>query len=657
MTFSQRLRGLPCRALGLALYLWGLGVLAGPGSQAQIVVPNPDGNQHLDGPNYIIPPELGDTLGANLLHRFLEFNVNTGDSVTFLGQGFDNIISMLTGDEPSHINGPIRSDAEGTNLFLINPHGIIFGANARLNINGSFHASTADAVRLSDGTVFSADGTITTGDLGHGGRLTVESVAFGFLPKSPSHVGSIVIDGPNLRVPAGQTLSLIGGDITVTGGALLAPSGDLHLISVASPGHVPIAPDAPPPDLSGTFEDFGTIALADSASLSTSGNGGGRIVIRGGQLTVDQSVIQNSNNRGVGSPNARIDIGVTGTVRLVNRSEVLSSSGDGPGGDITVTAHEIVIAEGASITTSGTGTGQAGDVRVHAAAVVTIRDSQDDGLLAGIFSFAGFDSEAGVIHVTGGRLVMEGSAIGTSPNAEVRRGSPRSGNVTVNVGRLVLTGGARIDSSTSGDLAGGTVDITATERASLSGGSVITVGTTGAGKAGNITLQAGQLTLEDASAISSASVGSGDAGTITITADEIVLSNSTVTTNAEQANGGNLDIRAEALRLNHSAMTATVDEGAGGNITVHAELMLLEDSRIIAQASEGQGGNIGIVATGFVKDTTSLIDASSDTGINGTVNIESLIDLSENASQLPQNFAEPIPLFQEPCAERFRGGK
>jgi hypothetical protein len=63
------------------------------------------------------------------------------------------------------------------------------------------------------------------------------------------------------------------------------------------------------------------------------------------------------------------------------------------------------------------------------------------------------------------------------------------------------------------------------------------------------------------------------------------------------------------------------------------------------------------VARGFVADPRSVVDASSDKGINGTVNIESIIDLSENATPLPQGFAESLVLLAEPCAERLRGGQ
>jgi len=650
MRFRACLRGLTCRVLGLVLCLWGLGTLTGPGSQAQIIGPE---GAPLAGPNYIVPSDLGETRGANLFHRFVEFNVQGGERVTFIGpDAIANIIALVTGDHPSHIDGNISSDIPDANLFLLNPNGIMFGANAQVSVNGSFYVSTADGVRFADDTIY-------TGDLGDEGSLTVASpVAFGFMHESLSPVKPIVIEGSSLSVIPGQTLSIVGGDIRIVGGSLLASGGSLNLISVgtASQGDVPLDMSEPPPDLANRFEAFGAIELSHRAGLSTRGNSGGRIVIRGGQLTVDQSSISSSNTGNIDSSGDGIDIAVTGTLQLTNGSSVISAaSREGNGGDITVTANEIGIAEGASIATSGSGSGRAGNVQVRAATSVTIRDV-GDGRATGIFSFAGFDSQAGVVAVMGDSLAMDGGAIGTAPNANTGQREPRSGSVIVDVGRLTLTGGAQIDSSTSSDFPGGTVTIMAGV-ASLTDRSVITVGTTGAGDAGDITIAVGLLTLQGGAKIASESIGSGDARTIGITADEIRLSDSTVTTNANQANGGRIEIRAGTLRVHHSAITATVneEEGMGGNISVNANLFLLENSEIIARASEGMGGTIGIVAKGIVADAASVIDASSDEGSNGTVNIESIIDFSENAAQLPQSFAEPITLFEEPCAKRLRG--
>ncbi|PON12497.1 hypothetical protein C2W62_39295 [Candidatus Entotheonella serta] len=94
--------------------------------------------------------------------------------------------------------------------------------------------------------------------------------------------------------------------------------------------------------------------------------------------------------------------------------------------------------------------------------------------------------------------------------------------------------------------------------------------TSGSGRGGDIRAEAQDIRLRDGAVISSQSSSSGHAGTIAITAGATLLSEaSTITTEARQADGGNIRITAGKLvRLQDSQVTATVGagEGAGGNI-------------------------------------------------------------------------------------------
>ena len=98
-------------------------------------------------PNYAITPDLGQQTGGNLFHSFSTFNLATGEQANFsAGNGIQNIIARVTGGEVSSINGTINS--ESASLWMINPAGWLFGADAKINVNGAFHVSTADSVRF-----------------------------------------------------------------------------------------------------------------------------------------------------------------------------------------------------------------------------------------------------------------------------------------------------------------------------------------------------------------------------------------------------------------------------------------------------------------------------------------------------------------------------
>src|SRR5262249_23506958 len=150
----------------------------------------------LPGPNFMITAPMGKQVGGNLFQSFSQFSLNNSQSATFTGpSNVHNILARVTDGNRSSIDGTIRSDIPGANLFFLNPAGVMFGPHAQLDVSGSVAISTANYVRMADGGKFNAS-------LGGGDSLTSAPVsAFGFLNPAPA---SISVAGSTLNVAPHQ---------------------------------------------------------------------------------------------------------------------------------------------------------------------------------------------------------------------------------------------------------------------------------------------------------------------------------------------------------------------------------------------------------------------------------------------------------------------
>src|SRR3954462_10286899 len=173
---------------------------AGP-VRAQIITDGSVGPQvSLSGSQVDIGADLGTRSGNNLFHSFERFGIATGQTTTFTGPGdIRNVISRVTGGEISNIDGTLASRVGQADLYFLNPAGVMFGPNARLDVPGSFHVSTAHELRFADGVSFSAL------DKSGSGLTVATPEAFGFLDRPP---GRISVDQGRLQLRPGKTLSL-----------------------------------------------------------------------------------------------------------------------------------------------------------------------------------------------------------------------------------------------------------------------------------------------------------------------------------------------------------------------------------------------------------------------------------------------------------------
>ncbi|MEX0272375.1 filamentous hemagglutinin N-terminal domain-containing protein [Leptolyngbyaceae cyanobacterium UHCC 1019] len=166
-----------------------------------------------------LPADLiqgGATRGVNLFHSFSQFNVRDGQRVYFANPvGIETILSRVTGANPSRIFGTLGVNGTA-NLFLINPNGILFGPNARLDVAGSFLASTANSFRFPDGSEFSATNPQAP-------PLLTVNIRPG-LQYGLNHQATIANAG---NLTAGKDLTLAAGNLDLQG--QLQSGGDLTL--------------------------------------------------------------------------------------------------------------------------------------------------------------------------------------------------------------------------------------------------------------------------------------------------------------------------------------------------------------------------------------------------------------------------------------------
>ncbi len=635
----------------------------------------------------------GTIRGSNLFHSLDQFQVGTGDTASFVGPGnISNILSRVTGLQSglqaSVIDGTIQSLIPGANLYLMNPAGIIFGSNGSLDIGatvgqpGSFYATTADYLSLVGGGSF--DGIPNSEADALLSSAPVE--AFGFLNQNPAPI-SIDFNFGGIQVPlgntpdtaTGQTLGLIGGDISVTSSIIFVPSGQLQLASVGSPGEILASTLEPRPNVAGdAFSSMGNIAVSSSSLLDVSdqnfffggsaGDGhGGAVVIRSGQLMLqDSSVINSSTFGNVDGDSKGIDLrietlslesggtiqsnsqgsgkGVEINVRGINsssvnvigqdllgtRSSIKSTSlADGVGGMLTVESQSINL-QGGSLESETFSNGDGGHILLK----VDSFNSTDGGLVESRTSGlkpAGDITIQGVDRGTSAPSVVQLAGVDANGNRSAIRtfsflgAEGSSGNILVTGNSISLTEGAQIRGQNNGNAAqGGSITLSADEALVISGEDSIGAPsgilnystTTTNGIAGPILISGNSLSLTDGAEIQSGSIVDGPGGPVTVSVDNsLTISNSAgISSLATNQDVGVLTVSAPNLTIDNGFLRAnTIDSGNAGDILVDGESVLLMNQGRIdsATSGSGRGGNIIISATQLALQSGSTVFAST----------------------------------------------
>ena len=467
---------------------------------------------------------------SNLFHSFLEFNINNGQQVNFANpEGIANILTRVTGNNPSHIFGALGVNGDA-NLFLLNPNGIIFGRNASININGSFFASTADQINFVDGTGFSAVAPEATP------LLTINipiGVQFGSNP--------IAIKARQANIKA-QDVTLLAGDINLEQTTINAPGGDVQLGSLADSGTVNFNSKLP---INIARED---ISISDRSLIDVIAEGEGNITIDAKNITLTNSDLQG----GIGLDSGQIN-SVAGNIYLDATNNILLENSNlnhnlelnslGKGGTVKINASNLRL-DNSRIASETRSQGNAGNIIVNVTEKLEVISHTENFNLdgpgnpharKGLFSTVTPDGSG-----NGGNIEVKASEVSLSGLGGIDSstvGIGNAGNINIQSDRVIVKEGAIISANGRGVGNGGEIYINATEFIELSdrqnfnsspdmaprpGGIIGDVGINARSHGGNILLETGRLTVSNGALIATGTKGFGNAGNIRINATELV---------------------------------------------------------------------------------------------------------------------------------------
>src|ERR687886_1879685 len=592
------------------------------GAIAQIIPDNtlgPESSRTVPGTINNLPSdriEGGTTRGSSLFHSLREFNIGEGRGAYFENpSGITNIFTRVTGGNQSNILGTLGV-LGNANLFLINPKGIVFGPQARLDVRGSFLASTADSIVFENGLEFSSANPQTV-------PLLAINIPVGLRFRdtpgaivNASSVTQVIQDQTipvGLAVPPGQTLALVGGDVIFNNGFASAFSGNIQLGSVASPGLVSfnITPIGLGLDYT-NVANFGNIELSGLSAVTASGPGGGAIALRGGNVILrDRSslvsdTLESIDGRGIKIEAARFS--------LLDRAFVGSgTNGSGAGGPISIRTSENIELKGIGFEDfrrrflEPAATQQPGDLAERPSRIAT-------------------------------------GTLGAGP----------AGEIALDTKRLTIRDGAVILNPTLSTGDSGGVTIRASESVEINASGLFTT-TFNSGTAGSIAIETGQLSITDGAVVSTSTFGAGNSGNVIVRASDSVIVarnradsplNTGLGTNSigGTGRGGNIEINTRSLRVEAGGCISSgsggklgerqiPEGGPGGNITVNAKdsvevsgtaagSILFGTGIVAGTFGSGKGGDVTLNARRLSVRDGGVIRASTlGAGLGGNVSV------------------------------------
>ena len=306
------------------------------------------------------------------------------------------------------------------------------------------------------------------------------------------------------------------------------------------------------------------------------------------------------------------------------------------GGTLGVNASESVeLLRGSRLLTETTRSGTAGDLRIETGRLI-VQDGSQISASTSLQSTGGggtlFVNARDSIQLIGTSPIIEGEKPTPSGLFTVTQGAGNAGELKIETGQLIVQNGARISASTSKEStgAGGTVSVTADSiqliGTSQMGSSGLFVGTEATGNAGNLNIVTGQLTVQDGAQVSANTRSQGRGGTVSVTADSIQL------IGTSQMGSSGLFVGTEAT-------------GDAGNLNIETGQLIVQDgaqvSASTSKGSTGAGGTLSINARDSIQligtngeNRSGLFVGTEATGDAGNLEIETGQLTVQNGAQV-----------------------
>jgi filamentous hemagglutinin family protein len=632
------------------------------GSAGTIVAPNPtsSGNPTV----YDITGGQLSQDGKNLFHSFGQFGLNAGQTANFLSNpSIVNILGRVTGGNPSVINGVIQVTGGNSNLFLMNPAGIVFGAGAQLNLPGDFTATTATRIGFGNNNSFNTVGT--------NNYSTLVGTPNTFIFETSGTPGAIV-NAAQLAVKEGNNLSLLGGTVVSTG-KLTAPEGNITVAAVPGQNLIRISqegrllnleiqpcgntgncafsstsglpnPLSLPQLLTGQASSQtgltvtstgqvvlansglvvpqfpGTVVLSGSADTSTNrvSQAGGSVQLRGNLVSlVDKAEVNVSGTAGGG----RVLIGgdVRGQNVAANQLRTFvgpevtieaNAGSTGNGGQVRVWADDTTRFLGSLNARGGTNGGSGGFVEVSGKNNLTFSGSSDTSALRGGRGTLFLNSSNFTIADAPAVNPSQNRALANNPQILVSDNSIGSNTITwgqianlVPNNNLILQATGQLAIA---DIFGNTPGITQNNVVNLGqNAGTLTLRSTGSSITFNdfndtLRTSGSAINLEAATSITAGNFLT-NGGTVSLNAQRGNVTTGQINTSSVSGDGGRVSLNAQSGSITTGQINSSSQTRDGGRVSLNAQRGITVNSIDTRNIRNGTGGNVDITTTGLFR--------------------------------------------------------